>query len=135
MGTANNPHKMKKYQRISVLLAFVALAVPFFASAAPSLTPNIGAISPYSSAIINVINGILVPVLMAVAFIVFLWGVYNYFILGAADEKKRTDGRQFVLWGVIGFVVLFSLWGLVNIVASTLGLPLGGPSNLKPPTI
>lgn len=75
-----------------------------------------------------------VPVLIAIAFITFLWGVYKYFILGAADEKARTDGRQFVLWGIIGLVIIFSVWTLVNIVSGTLGFPTGGLAP-RPPLI
>lgn len=86
---------------------------------------NLNVIAPYSAGIINFINGILVPILMAVALITFLWGVYKYFILGAADEKSRIDGRQFVLWGIIGFIVILAMWGLVYIIANTLGLRFG----------
>ena len=89
---------------------------------------NINVIRPYSNGIIDVINGILVPVLMAIAFIVFLWGVFKYFIFGASSDTERATGRQFVLWGVIGFVIILSLWGLVNIVLQTFRLsPGGGP--------
>ncbi len=120
---------MKNISRLSALLA--AFAAPFVAFAAPA--PDLSVIRPYSDAIINFINGILIPIFLAIAFIVFLWGVYKYFILGAADDKSRTDGRQFVLWGVIGFVVVFSVWGLVNLVRGTLGLQSGG-TNPAPPT-
>lgn len=85
----------------------------------------------YSASIIDVINDILVPVLFAVAFITFLWGVYQYFILGAANEEERKKGRQFVLWGIIGFFIIGSLWGLVNIVKQTL-IPAGVNSNAPP---
>src|SRR3989344_2209095 len=86
---------------------------------------NINAITPYSTGIINVINNLLVPVLMAIALIVFFWGVYKYFIYGADNETERETGRQFVLWGVIGFVIILSLWGLVNLVMGTFGLSAG----------
>jgi hypothetical protein len=76
----------------------------------------------YSTTFVNLINGVLVPVLMAVAFIVFLYGVYKYFIYGGDDEEARKTGRQFVLWGVIGFAVIMSLWGLVNLLAQTFNL-------------
>ena len=79
----------------------------------------------YATSIIGIINSILVPVLMAVAFITFLFGVYKYFILGADSDTERATGRQFVLWGVIGFVVILSLWALVNIVMGTLNLSAG----------
>lgn len=82
----------------------------------------------YKDLIIWGVNSIFVPILFAVAFLVFLWGVYKYFILGAADDKSRTEGRQWVLWGLIGFVVISSVWGLVNIVQSTL-IPSTAGSN------
>ncbi len=93
---------------------------------------NLNVIKPYSDGIINLINGILVPVLMAIAFIVFLWGVYKYFILGAADPKSQEEGRQFVLWGIIGFVVILCVWGLVAIVTGTLNLTPGGKAPNTP---
>jgi hypothetical protein len=74
----------------------------------------------YKDTVVWFVNSILVPALIAISFIVFLWGVYKYFIFGAADEKSRTEGRQFVLWGVIGFVVITSVWGLVNMVKDTI---------------
>ncbi len=115
---------MRKIIRPAALFALLAsLGVPLFAAAQTGI--NISKITPYSGGIINVINGILVPVLMALAFIVFLWGVYKYFILGAADEKSRTDGRQFTLWGIIGFVIILSLWGIVNLLMGTLGFSVG----------
>ena len=67
------------------------------------------------------IDDTIVPVIFAIAFIVFIWGVYTYFIQGGANEEKRSEGKQLVLWGIIGFFVMFSLWGLVNILIGTLG--------------
>jgi hypothetical protein len=69
--------------------------------------------------ILYVINSILVPVLFAVAFIVFLYGIASKYIL---HPDKASEGHKLILWGIIGFVVMVSLWGLVNIVANTFGL-------------
>lgn len=120
---------MKKTHRLATVVAIAAsFGMPLIAAA----QLNTGAISSYSSGIIGVINNIVVPVLLAVAFIFFVWGVFNYFILGAADEKKRTDGKQFTLWGIVGFVIIFSVWGLVNLVTQLLNLQSG--NNPNPPT-
>lgn len=80
----------------------------------------------YKNSIVFIINGLVAPVLLAIAFISFLFGVYRYFILGATDETARRTGRQFILWSILGFVVIFSLWGLVAVVGSTFGLSPGG---------
>jgi len=123
---------MKITSRLAILAT--SFALPLLA-AAQTVSGGIDTtkIKSYSDGIVYTINFIIVPVVMAVAFIVFLWGVYRYYILGADNETERATGHQFVLWGVIGFVVILSLWGLVNIVATTFGLPLGGGSP-KPPT-
>jgi len=82
-------------------------------------------IQGYASSITGIINSILVPVLISIAFIVFLWGIYNYFIKGADNEEARKTGKTFALYGIIGFVVLFSVWGIVNIFMGTLSLTAG----------
>lgn len=117
---------MKKISYLALLAGSYSL--PIFAVAQVNTTQ----IKKYSESIIVVINSYLVPVLMAIAFIVFLWGVYKYFILGATEEKSRTDGRQFVMWGIIGFVIILSVWSLVTILASTVGLTTGGVGPTPP---
>ena len=76
--------------------------------------------SQYVGGFITLLNTVVVPVIAALAFAAFIWGAVNYFFLQAADEKKREEGRLFVLWGIIGLVVLFRL-GLVNLLLSTFG--------------
>ncbi|MCR4276078.1 MAG: hypothetical protein NUV90_01705 [Candidatus Parcubacteria bacterium] len=75
-----------------------------------------------STGIIGLLNTVVVPIIFAFAFAAFVWGVVNYFFLHGGEEAKREEGRKFVLWGLLGMVVLFSVWGFVNIVLSTLGI-------------
>jgi len=110
---------MKKFYRLATLIAF--LGAPLYAVAAQTGI-NTAYIKSYSDSIIYIINSILVPTLIALAFIVFLFGIYRYFIQGAASDTERATGRQFALWGIIGFVIIVSLWGIVNLFTSTLGL-------------
>ncbi len=75
-----------------------------------------------NSGIIGAMSTAVVPVIFAFAFAAFVWGVMRYFFINGGDETKRAEGRQFVLWGILGLVVLFSVWALVNILLSTLGI-------------
>jgi hypothetical protein len=72
--------------------------------------------------IIGLINGVLVPLVFAISFIVFLYGVATKYILSNGDEGKVKEGHTLILWGIIGFVVMVSVWGLVNVVANTFSL-------------
>lgn len=75
-----------------------------------------------STGIIGALNTIAIPVILALAFGVFIWGVVNYFFFNQDDEGKRSEGRQFIFWGILGMVVLFSVWSFVNILLFTLGV-------------
>ncbi len=72
--------------------------------------------------ILAIINSVLVPLLFAIAFLVFLFGVADAYIFSRGDPAKTERGHKLILWGIIGFVVMVSLWGLVNVVANTFGL-------------
>lgn len=62
-------------------------------------------------------NGV-IGVLFAVAFLLFIYGMFKYFFLKSSDPKAREDGKAFIFWGIIGLAVMFSVWGLVNTVIS-----------------
>ncbi len=102
----------------------VAFALPLVSLAATSVND----ISGVGSFIINTINNILVPVIFAVAFIVFLWGAFNTFILGANDEEAKTKGKNLMLYGLIGFFVMVSIWGLVSILTGSVSLTNSAPT-------
>jgi hypothetical protein len=70
--------------------------------------------------IVDIANYEIVPFIIALAFLFFIWGVFQYFFLGATDSEKQAQGRSFVLWSVLALAVIFSVWGLVNIVLATL---------------
>lgn len=76
----------------------------------------------FAESIVEGINTIVVPVIFAIAFLGFVWGIVKYFFIYGSDVSKREEARQFVLWGLFGFVVAFSVWGILYIMLSTLGL-------------
>lgn len=78
-------------------------------------------------AIIDFIVRTIIPLTVALALLIFLWGVLLY-IKNSEDVKKREEGRQFMLFGIIGLAVMVSVWGLVQILTNTLGVPLTLPS-------
>lgn len=61
----------------------------------------------------------IIPLLLALAVVMFVWGVVKYFIIGAGEEAKRTQGKQFMIWAIIALVVITSVWGIVKILVGT----------------
>ncbi|HVX90945.1 MAG TPA: hypothetical protein VHC20_04975 [Candidatus Paceibacterota bacterium] len=66
---------------------------------------------------ISFINNSLIPLLFALAFLFFLVGLVRFFF--SDGDENRQKGRQFALWGMIGLIVLFSIWGIVNLLLAT----------------
>ena len=81
-----------------------------------------GGIGGVAATVLYLINSVLVPVLFAVAFIVFLYGIAKAYIFSSGEPAEIEKGHKLILWGIIGFVVMISLWGLVNVVTITFGL-------------
>jgi len=67
----------------------------------------------------TIINAI-IPILIALGVLYFIWGVITYVI--AQDEEAKTRGRQAMINGIIGLLVIVSIWGLVSILKKTFGL-------------
>ncbi|MBP9711943.1 MAG: hypothetical protein KBD55_02845 [Candidatus Pacebacteria bacterium] len=78
------------------------------------------------------IGASVIPFIFALATGMFIWGVVNYFILGGGEEEKRSQGKQFMIWGIIALVVMLSVWGIVGIVGETFNLNTGFLPRVKP---
>ena len=63
----------------------------------------------------------LIALLSAVAILVFLYGCFK-FVTNTDDDSARTKGKQHILWGVIGLLVMVSAYAILNIAAGTFGL-------------
>jgi hypothetical protein len=67
----------------------------------------------------QILNAI-VPVLIALGVVYFVWGVITFVI--SSDEEAKTAGRNRIVFGIIGLAVIIGLWGLVNILRTTFGV-------------
>lgn len=86
------------------------------------------ALLDFFSFILHIINAVIVPLIFAVAFLTFIWGIFQYFI--AADEEKRKKGREFVIYGIIGLFLMTAVWGVVSVFLGTFGFDRGSRPNL-----
>ena len=67
----------------------------------------------------NVIDSA-VPVLVALALALFIWGLV-VFIANSGSDNKRDEGKSRMVWGVIALFVIVSVWGIVEILQDLTG--------------
>jgi FtsH-binding integral membrane protein len=72
----------------------------------------------------------LIPIVIGLALLVFLWGVLTYVI--SKNDEDKAGARKYMLWGIIGLFVMVSVWGLVTILADSI---FGGNRISQPPTV
>ena len=79
----------------------------------------------------KVILNPVILVLFAVALLVFVWGVFEYFRSGDS-ETSRELGKRHILWGLVGLAVMMSAFGILNIALGTFGISAAPVRNLIP---
>ncbi len=102
------------------ILTFITSSAVLFLPAIVS----IAAPTDFKSLINDVfILGILrpvVPLLIGLAVVLFVYGVI-IFMFSEGGEKKE-EGKSYMIWGIVGIFVMVSVWGLVSILISTFQL-------------
>ena len=63
----------------------------------------------------------LMPFLVGLGVLFFVWGVL-LFVTAGDDQEKRANGRSKMIYGVIAIFVMVSIWGLVNLLVTQFGL-------------
>jgi hypothetical protein len=100
----------------------------------PSLTPGASTTAAVSSCsaitftnLLNiavwvkcVIGAIVIPGIFALATVVFLWGVFKF--IRASSQVDKDEGKRFIYMGLIGLFVMVSVWGIIKIASTTLGI-------------
>ena len=73
----------------------------------------------------------LMPVILGLALIVFFWGLVK-FIAKSGDTKSHTDGKNLMIWGVVGIFLMVSFLGIIFFFYDDLGFndtrPFGLPT-------
>lgn len=103
----------------SKLITSIGVFAPFIALAATDL------ITPILSNVKDALD-VAVPIAITLALIYFIWHVVKYVV--APGEEEKADARKKMLYGVIGMFVIIAVWGLVNFIATYLGVsPTANP--------
>ncbi len=113
---------MKK--SFSYLAPVAVFLFPVFAFA--QTADDLGGLNNFFLAITDFVSSTLLPLVFALALLVFVYGIFKYFILGGGDEAARESGKSLMIWGILGLVLIVAVWGIVNLVIDILSGATGG---------
>lgn len=83
---------------------------------------NAGELQTLMENILIFINDFLIPFIIAIGFLVFVWGMFQYFIAGGANDDAKEKGKSLMIYATLGFVLIIVFWGIVNLLTQSTGL-------------
>ena len=87
------------------------------------VTPLMASAASTVDSILNQLIGyiyMIVPVLITIAVIYFVWGIISF--MRASDEEAKKLGKTKIINGLIGLFVIVAFWGIIAIVKRTFGV-------------
>lgn len=103
----------------------------YFAGPALTMLPVVAAAQTFDSgskastfmtSILTFINATAIPFILGIGFLVFVWGMFQYFIAGGANDDAKAKGKSLMVYATLGFVLVIIFWGVISLVSQTTGL-------------
>jgi hypothetical protein len=88
---------------------------------AQGFDPSGGQFGALLNNILGFISRVLIPFILGIGFLFFVWGMFLYFIKGGADDEAKEKGKSLIIYALAGFVLIFIFWGLVRLLAVSTG--------------
>jgi succinate dehydrogenase/fumarate reductase cytochrome b subunit len=63
----------------------------------------------------------LILVIFAAGFFMFVWGLVQ-FIIDLGEGAHREEGIEHMKWGIVGMLVMVSVYGIIALLSNTFGL-------------
>ena len=77
---------------------------------------------------IEEILNVIIPFIIGLAVFTIIWGIFTY-ITKAGEEEKRSEAKLYIVWGIIAVFCMLSIWGFVNILINSFGIPINPPTS------
>lgn len=103
----------------SLLFFFCLFLLPITAFGAQA---NKDSLQGYILLILRFINNTILPLIFSIALLFFLINAGRYFILQGAESEGKEKAKRLALYGIAGFVLMVSIWGIVNMFVFGLGI-------------
>ena len=64
----------------------------------------------------------IILLLFGLATVYFLYSVVKYVSLDPSDAAGRKETQNAIIWGLVGMLIMFSVYGLIGFVLNTFGI-------------
>ncbi len=78
-------------------------------------------IIPFLGKVNDLILNPLILLAFGIAFVYFLYGIIKFLSLDAAN-KSRVEARNAIMWGIVGMIIMVSVFGIIKFVLDTFGV-------------
>jgi len=105
-------------KNLNKIFALIVLSAPLLAYADTEPLYQTGRLVTSAG---NLVSN-LVKLAIALALLVFFWGLVKFIFKIGGDEKAVAQGRPLMIWGLVALFVIISVWGLVRLLQTELGV-------------
>ncbi len=69
---------------------------------------------------LGLIGTLLIPGIFLIVFLYSVWKIFDAWVIDVADERKRSEGKRFVVIAILSFVLMVSVWGIVGLLKNSI---------------
>ena len=109
-------------KRFTYVLAALLVAVPSVTSAQLADGSSSTPLGEMLRNILQFSNDVLIPFIIGIGFLAFVWGMFQYFILGGSNDESREKGRKLMVSATFAFVIIIVFFGFINMLTNSSGL-------------
>ncbi|HEY4496313.1 MAG TPA: hypothetical protein VJC04_03085 [Candidatus Paceibacterota bacterium] len=123
-------HFFGKITGVTTALSVFLPSITFAALIAPGAPATLMATA---REFLTVFNQVIVPIFIAIIVIYIVIAAFQFAVSGG-DEEKRNASRGKIVWGLVGLVLIFMIYGIIAVLLSAV-LPTAGTNLPVPPGV
>lgn len=124
---------MRRLKLFSSSAALFLLPVAFVS--AQQFNPDGGAFGTLLNNILTFSSNVLIPFILGIGFLVFVWGMFQFFIVGGSNDEAKAKGKSLMIYATLGFVLILIFWGVISLLAGSTGFTGKGQTDLPVPKV
>jgi hypothetical protein len=71
----------------------------------------------------KILTGIVNPIIVILSALAFAWFMYGVtrFVIMKDNDQERANGKKHIVFGILALVIIFSIWGILNVLGGAVG--------------